>query len=92
MTTLLERLPEVKGRLTPARSLADLSWLRVGGPAEVLFQPEDREDLAAFLREVPSDVPIFPIGVCSNLIIREGGISGVVIRLGRAFGPTRQAG
>ncbi len=85
MTTLLERLPEVKGRLTPARSLADLSWLRVGGPAEVLFQPEDREDLAAFLREVPSDVPIFPIGVCSNLIIREGGIRGVVIRLGRAF-------
>ncbi len=83
--SLMERLPEVRGRLTPERGLADLSWLRVGGAAEVLFQPQDQDDLAAFLRECPADVPVFPIGVCSNLIIREGGIRGVVIRLGRAF-------
>ncbi|QHQ37257.1 UDP-N-acetylmuramate dehydrogenase [Algicella marina] len=81
----MERLPEVRGKLTPGRGLAEMSWLRVGGPAEVFFQPADEEDLAAFLRACPRDVPVFPVGVCSNLIIREGGIPGVVIRLGRAF-------
>lgn len=83
--SLLSRLPEVRGRLVPNRMMADLSWLRVGGPAEVLFQPADRQDLADFLRDLPADVPMFPIGVCSNLIIRDGGIDGVVIRLGRNF-------
>ncbi|MDG1802673.1 MAG: UDP-N-acetylmuramate dehydrogenase, partial [Paracoccaceae bacterium] len=75
----------VRGRLTPDRSLDDLTWLRVGGPADVLFQPADVEDLADFLSALPSDVPVFPMGVGSNLIVRDGGIRGVVIRLGRGF-------
>ncbi|MHA3914504.1 UDP-N-acetylmuramate dehydrogenase [Halovulum sp. GXIMD14793] len=79
------KLPQVRGTLTPNRPLAALSWLRVGGPAEVLFQPADLDDLQVFLRDLPADIPIFPIGVCSNLIIRDGGIPGVVIRLGRGF-------
>ncbi|MEM9812484.1 MAG: UDP-N-acetylmuramate dehydrogenase [Pseudomonadota bacterium] len=81
----METLDGVRGRITTDFPLADISWLRVGGPAEVMFQPVDREDLATFLRAVPMDVPVFPVGVCSNLIIRDGGLSGVVIRLGRAF-------
>ena len=85
MPDLLDRLPAVRGRLTPNRPLADLSWLRVGGPAEVLFQPLDLDDLTGFLKELPANVTVFPIGVCSNLIIRDGGIRGVVIRLGRGF-------
>jgi UDP-N-acetylmuramate dehydrogenase len=78
-------LPSVAGSLTFDRDMADLSWLRVGGAAEVLFQPADRDDLANFLRALPIDIPVFPIGVCSNLIIRDGGIDGVVIRFGRGF-------
>jgi UDP-N-acetylmuramate dehydrogenase len=78
-------LPAVRGTLTAGRTLADLTWLRVGGPAEVLFQPADRDDLAAFLRALPAGVPVFPMGVGSNLIVRDGGIRGVVIRLGRGF-------
>ncbi len=85
MRSLLSRLPPVRGTLTENRPLADLSWLRVGGPAEILFQPADRADLASFLKALPEDIPVFPIGVCSNLIIREGGIPGVTIRLGRGF-------
>jgi UDP-N-acetylmuramate dehydrogenase len=79
------RLPEVRGRLTPDRSLADLTWLRVGGPADWLFQPADADDLAAFLSALDPGVPVFPMGVGSNLIVRDGGIRGVVIRLGRGF-------
>jgi len=82
---MIENLPETRGRLVPDRPLADLSWLRVGGPAEVLFTPADEADLAQFLAALSADVPVFPIGVCSNLIIREGGIMGVVIRLARNF-------
>ena len=78
-------LPSVRGQLTPDRPLSDLTWLRVGGPAEWLFQPADVEDLQAFLAELPADVPVFPMGVGSNLIVRDGGIRGVVIRLGRRF-------
>ncbi|MGJ8623271.1 MAG: UDP-N-acetylmuramate dehydrogenase [Yoonia sp.] len=78
-------LPNVRGRLTPQRSLADLTWMRVGGPAEVLFQPADVDDLAAFLKTLDPAVPVFPMGVGSNLIVRDGGIGGVVIRLGRGF-------
>jgi len=85
MPDLIDRLPPVRGRLTPNRPLSDLSWLRVGGPAEVLFQPADMDDLTDFLKALPADVPVFPVGVCSNLIIRDGGIRGVVIRLGRGF-------
>lgn len=78
-------LPTPRGPLTPHRPLADLTWLRVGGPAEWLFQPADEEDLAAFLRDLHPSVPVFPMGVGSNLIVRDGGIRGVVIRLGRGF-------
>jgi UDP-N-acetylmuramate dehydrogenase len=82
---MTETLPDVRGTLTPDRPLADLSWLRVGGPADYLFQPADLADLQSFLLDLPADVPVFPIGVCSNLIIRDGGLRGVVIRLGRGF-------
>ncbi len=78
-------LPPVRGALTPERPLADLTWLRVGGPAEWLFQPADLDDLSDFLSALPADVPVFPMGVGSNLIVRDGGIRGVVIRLGRGF-------
>ncbi len=81
----MTELPEVRGRLTPDRSLGDLTWLRVGGPADWLFQPADRDDLAAFLRDLGPSVPVFPMGVGSNLIVRDGGVRGVVIRLGRGF-------
>lgn len=82
---MTETLPDVRGTLTPDRPLAEMSWLRVGGPADYLFQPADLADLQSFLSDLPADVPVFPIGVCSNLIIRDGGLRGVVIRLGRAF-------
>ncbi len=78
-------LPKPRGRLSENRALADLTWLRVGGPADWLFQPEDADDLAAFLRELDPAIPVFPMGVGSNLIVRDGGIRGVVIRLGRGF-------
>lgn len=78
-------MPTPRGALTPARPLSDLTWLRVGGPADWLFQPADLEDLSAFLRDLPSDVQVFPMGVGSNLIVRDGGIRAVVIRLGRGF-------
>jgi UDP-N-acetylmuramate dehydrogenase len=65
--------------------MADLTWLRVGGPADWLFQPADEEDLIGFLAELDPSVPLFPIGVGSNLIVRDGGVEGVVIRLGRGF-------
>ncbi|WP_134726388.1 UDP-N-acetylmuramate dehydrogenase [Paracoccus luteus] len=78
-------LPSPRGALTPGRALADLTWLRVGGPADWLFQPADADDLSAFLRALDPAVPVFPMGVGSNLIVRDGGIRGVVIRLGRGF-------
>ncbi|CTQ50237.1 UDP-N-acetylmuramate dehydrogenase [Jannaschia donghaensis] len=78
-------LPDVRGTLTEDRSLAELTWLRVGGPADALFQPADRDDLCDFLRDLPSDIPVFPMGVGSNLIVRDGGLRAVVIRLGRGF-------
>lgn len=81
----MTRLPKPRGVLTPDRPLADLTWLRVGGPADWLFLPEDEDDLAAFLRDLPAEIPVFPLGVGSNLIVRDGGIRGVVVRLGRGF-------
>lgn len=78
-------LPAPRGALTPNRPLDSLTWLRVGGPADWLFQPADTDDLADFLRDLDPDIPVFPIGVGSNLIVRDGGIRGVVIRLGRGF-------
>ncbi|MBZ4021835.1 UDP-N-acetylenolpyruvoylglucosamine reductase [Rhodobacter sp. TJ_12] len=74
-----------RGVLTPQRSLADLTWLRVGGPADWFFQPADEADLADFLKALPENVAVFPMGVGSNLIVRDGGIRAVVIRLGRGF-------
>ena len=78
-------LPTPRGSLIPDRSLDGLTWLRVGGPADWLFQPADLDDLAGFLAALDPAVPVFAMGVGSNLIVRDGGIRGVVIRLGRAF-------
>ncbi len=69
-------LPPVRGRLTADRPLADLTWLRVGGPADWLFQPADRDDLCAFLGALDRGVAVFPMGVGSNLIVRDGGLRG----------------
>lgn len=82
---LIERLPSVRGRLTADAPLARTTWFRVGGPAEVLFRPADEQDLAAFLQGCPDDVPVTVIGVASNLLVRDGGVPGVVVRLGRGF-------
>jgi UDP-N-acetylmuramate dehydrogenase len=82
---LLERLPPVRGRLTAGAPLANTTWFRVGGPAEVMFRPADRDDLIAFLAARPADVPVTVIGVGSNLLVRDGGVKGVVIRLMRGF-------
>lgn len=76
---------EVRGRLTPRYDLSGLTWLRVGGPADWLFLPKDEEDLSDFLKALPPEQPVFPMGVGSNLIVRDGGLRAVVIRLGRAF-------
>ncbi|NBD30074.1 MAG: UDP-N-acetylmuramate dehydrogenase [Alphaproteobacteria bacterium] len=78
-------LPPLRGVLTRGRDLSGLTWLRVGGPADLFFQPADEADLAAFLAALPPQVPVFPMGVGSNLIVRDGGIRGAVIRLGRGF-------
>ena len=85
-------LPDVRGRLERDRPLADMTWLRVGGPAEVLFQPADIADLSAFLAALDADVPVTPLGVGSNLIVRDGGLPGVAIRLGRGFNQIEIAG
>ena len=82
---LIERLPAVRGRLTENAPLAGITWFRVGGPAEVMFRPADRDDLAAFLTDKPADVAVTVIGVGSNLLVRDGGVPGVVVRLGRGF-------
>ncbi|GIK81488.1 MAG: UDP-N-acetylmuramate dehydrogenase [Pseudorhodoplanes sp.] len=83
--TLKAAMPALRGRLLANQPLADLTWFRVGGPAQVLFMPEDENDLAYFLRNLPDDVPVVVIGLGSNLIVRDGGVEGVVIRLGRGF-------
>ncbi len=82
---LLERLPTARGRLEADAPLADLTWFRTGGPAEVLFAPADEADLAEVLRSTPEDVPVTVIGVGSNLLVRDGGVPGLVVRLGRGF-------
>ncbi|MEX1083001.1 MAG: FAD-binding protein, partial [Xanthobacteraceae bacterium] len=82
---LKRQMPELRGRLLANQSLAELTWFRVGGPAQALFMPEDEADLAYFLSRLPADIPITVIGLGSNLIVRDGGVPGVVIRLGRGF-------
>ena len=82
---LRSKMPALRGRLLADRSLAELTWFRVGGPAQILFMPEDEADLSYLLRELPGDIPVTAIGLGSNVIVRDGGVAGVVIRLGRGF-------
>ncbi|MDO6482543.1 UDP-N-acetylmuramate dehydrogenase [Shimia thalassica] len=81
----MTQMPDVRGKLTPNKDLSGLTWLRVGGAADWLFQPADVDDLAGFLRDLDASVDIFPMGVGSNLIVRDGGLRAVVIRMGRGF-------
>ena len=80
-----DQLPEVRGKLMKGEPLGPFTWFRVGGPADVVFMPEDEDDLAAFLKSLPKDVPVTVLGVGSNTLVRDGGVEGVVIRLGRGF-------
>jgi UDP-N-acetylmuramate dehydrogenase len=83
---LIDRLPPVRGRLEANKPLGSVTWFGVGGPAEVLFGPADRDDLLEFLEDKPAEVPVTIIGVGSNLLVRDGGVPGVVIRFGRSLG------
>jgi UDP-N-acetylmuramate dehydrogenase len=83
---LKAKMPQLRGRLIANQPLAELTWFRVGGPAQVLFAPEDEADLAYFLQSLSADIPVIVVGLGSNLIVRDGGVPGVVIRLGRGFG------
>src|SRR3954470_13010945 len=86
-------MPELRGRLLANQSLAELTWFRVGGPAQVLFTPADADDLAYFLAHLAREIPVYVVGVGSNLIVRDGGVPGVVIRLSpRGFGEARADG
>jgi len=87
VVALAAAMPQLRGRLLANQSLAELTWFRVGGPAQALFMPEDEGDLAYFLAQLPDEIPVTVIGLGSNLIVRDGGVPGVVIRLGRGFGP-----
>jgi len=78
-------MPKLKGRLIANQPLADLAWFRVGGPAQAMFMPDSEDDLSYFLSKLPNDIPVRPIGLGSNLIVRDGGVPGVVVRLGRGF-------
>ncbi len=83
--SVVDTLPSVRGKLTENANLAKLVWFKSGGLAQWLFEPKDIDDLQQFLRELPAEIPIWPLGLGSNLIIRDGGIQGVVVRLGKAF-------
>jgi UDP-N-acetylmuramate dehydrogenase len=85
-SALKAEMPDLRGRLLANQPLADLTWFRVGGSAQLLYMPEDEPDLAYFLARLPAEIPITVIGLGSNLIVRDGGIPGAVIRLGRGFG------
>ena len=82
---LKSRMPELRGRLLASHPLAESAWFRVGGPAQALFMPDDDEDLAYFMKALPAEVPVMVLGAASNVIIRDGGIPGVVVRLGNRF-------
>src|SRR5262245_28644094 len=82
---LASRLPELRGRLAGNQPLADITWFRVGGPAQVLLVPADAQDLAYVLARIPADLPVTVIGLGSNLLVRDGGVPGIVIRLGLGF-------
>lgn len=85
MTIRSEDLPAVRGRYVSQADMSAITWFRVGGPADILFTPADEEDLADFLRNIPRDIPVHIVGVGSNLLVRDGGVRGVVIRLGAPF-------
>jgi UDP-N-acetylmuramate dehydrogenase len=78
-------MPELRGRLLANQPIGEFTWFRVGGPAQAFFMPEDENDLAYFLRNLPGETPVTVIGAGSNMIVRDGGVAGVVIRLGRGF-------
>ena len=80
-----ERIPSVKGKIEFDAPLSRLTWFRTGGCADVLFTPEDEDDLSDFLKDLPKDIPVLPLGVGSNMLVRDGGVSGVVIRFGKKF-------
>src|SRR6478752_3035191 len=82
---LKAKMPELRGRLLANQSLGEFTWFRVGGPAQSFYMPEDDNDLAYFLRNLPSEISVTVIGAGSNLIVRDGGVAGVVVRLGRGF-------
>jgi UDP-N-acetylmuramate dehydrogenase len=82
---LKSTMPELRGRLLANQPLEELTWFRVGGPAQVFFMPQDEDDLAYFMQNLPAEIPVTVIGAGSNLIVRDGGVPGVVIRLGRGF-------
>ena len=86
ISDLRARMPALRGRLLSNQSLAEFTWFRVGGPAQVLFVPEDEFDLVLFLRALPPEIPVTVVGLGSNLIVRDGGVHGAVVRLGRGFG------
>ncbi|WP_206454181.1 UDP-N-acetylmuramate dehydrogenase [Aurantimonas marina] len=93
LTGLGDRLSGVRGRLTPGAGMDKITWFRAGGPAELLFQPADEEDLAAFLAALPDEVPVLVVGIGSNLLVRDGGVPGVVIRLSaKGFGTAEAIG
>lgn len=92
MSRWQDHLPKTRGKQLLNEALAPFTWLRVGGPADVLFLPEDEDDLAAFLKGLDPSVPVMAIGVGSNLLVRDGGVEGVVIRLGRGFGGVEPRG
>ncbi len=81
----LSNVRDLRGKITPSAELAPLTWFRVGGPAEALFVPEDADDLANLLQQLPDEIPITVLGVGSNILVRDGGIRGVVVRLGSGF-------
>ena len=85
VVNMVINFPKPRGTFTENKELSDLTWLKVGGPAEFFFQPADLKDLINFLSKLPNSISLFPIGVGSNLIVRDGGLKGVVIRLGRGF-------
>ncbi|MGA7580171.1 MAG: UDP-N-acetylmuramate dehydrogenase [Pseudolabrys sp.] len=82
---LKARMPELRGRLLANQPIGEFTWFRVGGPAQAFFMPEDENDLAYFLRNLPGETPVTVIGAGSNMIVRDGGVAGVVIRLSRGF-------
>ncbi len=93
LAMLGDRLASVRGRLTPNAGMEKITWFRAGGPAELLFQPADEADLSEFLKCLPADIPVTVVGIGSNLLVRDGGLAGVVIRLSaKGFGTAERVG